>query len=83
MNMNMNWAHDSISKACITRPWAELVDTINNNIKHKVISEGYSRFSELSEEDQALLIEREFHEVSFCGFIYCIEYKYIHFILYI
>jgi hypothetical protein len=59
----IGWANLAISKACITRPWAELVDYIHNNIKNKIAIEGFSRFSELSEREQAALIEREFHEV--------------------
>ena len=60
----IGWANQAISKACITRPWADLVDSINNNIKSKIAVEGYSRFSELTQVEQGALIEREFHQVS-------------------
>jgi len=61
--MNIDWANEAISKVCMTRSWADFIDEINNNIKLKINNEGYSRFSELSESEQAALIEREFFEV--------------------
>ena len=61
--MDSDWANQAISKACITRPWADFIDAINCSIKLKIEQEGYARFSELAEADQAALIEREFFEV--------------------
>ena len=61
--MDADWANQAISNACITRPWAEFIDAINSSVKSKIGVEGYARFSELAQADQAALIEREFFEV--------------------
>jgi len=62
--MSVDWANKAIANACITRPFAELIDTINKNIQVKIKADGYSKFSDLTQADQAALIEREFFEVS-------------------
>ena len=61
--MQSDWANLAISKACITRPWADFIDSINAKIKIKISQQGYANFSELGQNEQNALIEREFFEV--------------------
>jgi hypothetical protein len=86
--MSIDWANKSISNACITRPWAELIDVINKNIQVKIRADGYSKFSDLTQADQAALIEREFFEVGIgpstaCSVCRLFEHLFMKFMMYL
>ena len=64
-SMKYGWAANAISSSCTSGAWTEMVRKINAGVKSRIKKEGFNKFAELSELEQAAVVEREFFEVSF------------------
>lgn len=58
-----DWANDAISSACSSSSWNELLSKVKSKVKQRVNDEGYTSFLDLSELEQAAIIDRQFHEL--------------------
>ena len=62
-HLNTSWVDDAMSSVCNSAAWSNVLKLFDEKIKLKLKDQGYDAFAELSQLEQATLVERQFQEV--------------------
>lgn len=53
------WMIKAIDSSCLDESWSNLLSTVSSSVKQHIKELNYSNFSQLSQQEQAILIEKE------------------------
>jgi hypothetical protein len=62
-NVLPSWAKESIDKACSSSQWKNLLENVYLSIQTKCKYQNIMSFANLTQKEQAALIEREFYDM--------------------
>ena len=62
--MSGSWSSQAIDRACSNPAWSTLLDDIYSHLQKEITHLNYSKVTELSEAEVAVLVQKRFEEVN-------------------